>query len=95
AGDGEDVRTRALRGLLLRPAGSSAPAELLATELAWRPRDRFPRVNGLEEVVPLETWRVGADPAEGEMTRYRLKRGGWRRDLVVGWTSDDRIYWGI
>lgn len=95
AGDGEDARTRALRGLLQRPAGSSAPAELLATELAWRPRDRLPRVNGLEAVVPLETWRVGADPAEGEMTRYRLIRRGIQRDLVVGWTSDDRIYWGI
>lgn len=95
AGDGTDARTRALRGLLERPAGTPAPAGLLATELAWRPQDRLPRFSGLETIVPLETWRVGADPIEGEMTRYRLMRRGAQRDLVVAWTADDRLYWGV
>lgn len=57
--------------------------------------DGMARVQGLEKIVPLESWYVGANPAEGEMTRYRLTRGGVQRDIVVGWTADDRIYWGV
>ncbi|MDB5420344.1 MAG: beta-lactamase [Brevundimonas sp.] len=95
AGDGSDVRTRALRSLLERSANSPAPDGLLASELSWMSGDGMARVQGLEKIVPLESWYVGANPAEGEMTRYRLTRGGVQRDIVVGWTADDRIYWGV
>lgn len=92
-GDGSDRRSRALRSLLERAAGAPAPDGVLAPELALRPAAALRRVSGLTGLAPLEAWPVGESPDQGEMVRYRVSTPGGDRDLVVGWTPDDRLYW--
>lgn len=92
-GDGADRRTQALRSLLQRPEGDSAPDGLLAPELAVRPASSIARVPDLTELVPLEQWVVGEGPGHGVMVRYRITLPAHTHYPVVGWTPDDRIYW--
>ncbi|GAA0870218.1 hypothetical protein GCM10009116_20540 [Brevundimonas basaltis] len=93
AGDGSDPRTRALRSLLERPEGAPAPDGLLGPELALRPAAQLRRASGLTNLAPLERWTMGDGAEQGEMVRYRVTTATAVRDLVVGWTPDDRIYW--
>jgi D-alanyl-D-alanine carboxypeptidase len=92
-GDGSDHRSRALRALLERPEGAPAPDGLLAPELALRPAAQLRRVPGLTDLKPLERWIVADSREQGEMERYRLNGPFGVRDLVAGWTADDRLYW--
>jgi D-alanyl-D-alanine carboxypeptidase len=92
-GDGSDPRGRALRSLLERPEGAPAPDGLLAPELALRHADGLRRAPGLTALEPLERWTVANGPEQGEMERYRLSGPFGVRDLTVGWTPDDRLYW--
>jgi len=90
-----DARTRALTALLTRPEGEEAPAGLLAEEFAGSSPAALRRVRPGTTLAPLESWLVGDSPRQGEMTRYRVTRDDGVRDLVVGWTPDDRIYWFV
>ncbi len=92
-GDGSDSRSRKLRALLERPEAAPPPEGLLAPEKAWLPASRIRRFRDLADLQPLEQWRVGDRADEGEMVRYRATLANGARDLVVGWTADDRIYW--
>ncbi|WP_309093231.1 serine hydrolase domain-containing protein [Phenylobacterium sp.] len=92
-GDGSDRRGRILRGLLERPAGAPAPDGLLAPELMLRPADRLRRMSAPFTLALLERWPAGERPEQGELERYRTVSEGRVRELVVGWTEDDRLYW--
>ncbi|WP_297800342.1 serine hydrolase domain-containing protein [uncultured Brevundimonas sp.] len=92
-GDGTDERTQALLKLISRNREDPPPEGLLAVERTVAPELVPGPLPAIEGLYPMESWMMGNSAEEGEMVRYGLTMRGRPREILVGWTPQNQIYW--